>query len=303
MTSLTMELKLHWILRGAIAAEFIGHGLFGLVTKDAWLPYFGLFGIGAETAYQIMPIIGAIDIALGLIVLFSPRRSILFYMVIWGLWTALLRPLSGEPVWETLERAGNYGVPLAFLVLCGWGYSRSDWFSPVGYRALRKQTVDHLALILRFSTAVLLIGHGAFGALMQKPMLAHHFASVGLDSFVSTTLLVQFVGWFEICLGIGILIKPHKRVLLFVLVWKVLIELLYITTWAPNLTHGSAAVPTWAGSINSLAPIFEFVERFGSFAAPLALYVIENWRSVLVTRRRNILRPLSRPHTPAWRGV
>jgi hypothetical protein len=26
-------------------------------------------------------------------------------MAVWGLWTALLRPLSGEPFWETIERA------------------------------------------------------------------------------------------------------------------------------------------------------------------------------------------------------
>jgi hypothetical protein len=40
-------------------------------------------------------------------------------MALWGLWTATLRPLSGEPVWETIERAPNYLVPAAFLAVRG----------------------------------------------------------------------------------------------------------------------------------------------------------------------------------------
>ena len=36
-------------------------------------------------------------------------------LTVWGLWTASLRPLSGDSVWELVERAGNYGVP---LLLC-----------------------------------------------------------------------------------------------------------------------------------------------------------------------------------------
>jgi hypothetical protein len=50
-------------------------------------------------------------------------------MVFWGFQTACLRPLGGEPVWEFLERGGNFGVPLALLVLMGAGRSLADWFS------------------------------------------------------------------------------------------------------------------------------------------------------------------------------
>lgn len=37
----------------------------------------------------------------------------LAWMLLWCLWTALLRPLSGQGWWEFLDRAGNYGVRLA----------------------------------------------------------------------------------------------------------------------------------------------------------------------------------------------
>ena len=36
---------LYWMLRIACAAEFIGHGAFGVITKADWVPYFGVVGI------------------------------------------------------------------------------------------------------------------------------------------------------------------------------------------------------------------------------------------------------------------
>jgi hypothetical protein len=66
-----------------------------------------------------MPVVGSVDIFLGFLVLLKPIRAALIYMAVWGLWTALLRPLSGEPFWETIERAPNYLVPLALLYLRG----------------------------------------------------------------------------------------------------------------------------------------------------------------------------------------
>src|SRR5947207_10742670 len=97
-----------WLLRLACGLEFIGHGAFGVMTKAAWVPYFGTLGIPEDWAYRLMPAIGSVDIALGSLVLLKPIRAALLYMTIWGLWTALLRPLSGEPFWETIERAPNY---------------------------------------------------------------------------------------------------------------------------------------------------------------------------------------------------
>ena len=72
-----------------------------------------------------MPVVGMVDITLGFLVLFKPVRLALLYMAVWGLWTACLRPLAGEALWETIERAPNYLVPLALLYLRGrpprWG--------------------------------------------------------------------------------------------------------------------------------------------------------------------------------------
>jgi len=90
------EWWIHWILRIAVAGEFIGHGAFGILGKEAWLAYYDVFGISAATGRDLMPLTGALDIALGVLVLVYPVRAALLYMACWGLFTAALRPLAGE---------------------------------------------------------------------------------------------------------------------------------------------------------------------------------------------------------------
>jgi hypothetical protein len=92
----TVEWKLHWLFRLALCGEFVGHGAFGLMTKQAWVPYFTLFGLPEGWAWTLMPVVGSVDIVLGLLALVAPTRAGLLYMGCWGLFTALLRPLAGE---------------------------------------------------------------------------------------------------------------------------------------------------------------------------------------------------------------
>src|ERR1700733_1922353 len=98
--------RMHITLRVASAMCFIGHGAFGIITKPIWFNYFAVFGIGHDLAYHLMPVLGTVDILLGLSLLFYPTRAVLAWLVGWGAVTALLRPLSGESVGEFIERAG-----------------------------------------------------------------------------------------------------------------------------------------------------------------------------------------------------
>ena len=118
---------LHWLLRLACALEFLGHGAFGVLTKPAWVAYYGVVGIPEAWAYRLMPLTGGVDLFLGFLVLLKPVRAALLYMAVWGLWTALLRPLAGEPLWETIERAPNYLIPAALLYLRGVPTDRRSW--------------------------------------------------------------------------------------------------------------------------------------------------------------------------------
>src|SRR5919197_3672026 len=140
--TLPLERKLHWLLRVGVVGCLIGHGAYGLLTKEAWVPYFGVVGINRAWAYWLMPWIGVMDISLGLTMAVVPLPIVLLHLTVWGLWTALLRPLSGDSVWECVERAGNYGVPLAFLVLAGVPRRLCGWFTPAWPSAMRPLTVD-----------------------------------------------------------------------------------------------------------------------------------------------------------------
>ncbi len=107
-----------WILRIAVAGEFIGHGAFALQGKKQWIGWFANFGVGDPViATQLLFIIGIIDICIALSVLVRPLRFVLLWAAVWGFWTALIRPLVGEPVWDFVERWANWGAPLALYIL------------------------------------------------------------------------------------------------------------------------------------------------------------------------------------------
>ena len=121
--------KVEWILRIAVAGEFIGHGVFALQQKAGWLKYFEAVGIGPEQAFMLMPIIGAMDIILAILVLVKPIRIAVLWMAFWGLITALIRwPIGPDPVWDFVERWANWGAPLALLFLIGWPNNGREWF-------------------------------------------------------------------------------------------------------------------------------------------------------------------------------
>ena len=118
-----------WVLRVAVAGEFFGHGVFALQGKKAWVEWFSVFGISdVGLATQLLFFFGMVDVALAILVLIKPIRLALLWMAFWGLWTAILRPIVGEPIWDFVERWANWGAPLALLLLLGWPKSWREWF-------------------------------------------------------------------------------------------------------------------------------------------------------------------------------
>jgi hypothetical protein len=259
--TLPLEHQLHWILRLGVVGCFIGHGAYGFLTKEAWVPYFGVVGIDHTWAYRLMPWIGAMDVSLGLTMAVVPLRIVPLYLTIWGFWTAALRPLSGDSVWEFVERAGNYGVPLAFLVLAGIPSRLHSWFAPAWPSTLSLLSAAQARVIhwiLRLTTCLLLLGHGALGILNNKPELTVHYASIGLQNIMVRGLsLTQLIGGVEIVLAIAALIAPLPSLLISICLWKMGTETLFIT---------SGSLP------------FEWIERAGSYSAPLALYILGDRR-------------------------
>lgn len=121
--------KIEWVLRIAVAGEFIGHGIFALQGKKAWIGWINqLTGAEIGTAAAILTLVGLADLLVALIVLVHPIRAAVLWAAFWGFWTALVRPLVGEPIWDFVERWANWGAPLALLLLLGWPKNWKEWF-------------------------------------------------------------------------------------------------------------------------------------------------------------------------------
>ncbi|OGN14415.1 MAG: hypothetical protein A3J47_03175 [Candidatus Yanofskybacteria bacterium RIFCSPHIGHO2_02_FULL_43_22] len=124
-----MYKKVEWVLRIAVAGEFIGHGVFALQGRQAWIDWFSIFGISdANLAAQLLFFIGLTDVILALLILIKPVRLALLWMAFWGFWTALMRPIAGDSIFEFIERWANWGAPLALLLIVGWPRSIKEWF-------------------------------------------------------------------------------------------------------------------------------------------------------------------------------
>ena len=122
-------MKAQWVLRVAVAGEFLGHGVFALQGKADWIKWMSqLTGADMATAATLITAIGVLDILVAALVLLKPVRAVLLWAAFWGAWTALVRPLVGLPIWDFVERWANWGAPLALLLLMGWPKSRKDWF-------------------------------------------------------------------------------------------------------------------------------------------------------------------------------
>lgn len=143
------------------------------INKEIWLNYFAVFGIGPVMGYHVMPWLGAFDILLGVSLLLFPTRAVLLWLVIWGTITALLRPLSGEPFAEAIERAGNYGEPMVLLMISGLGGAKIKvWFSRLSPEVeLDSGRSGKVSTCLQIIVFMLLIGHGWLNLIGKKGLL------------------------------------------------------------------------------------------------------------------------------------
>lgn len=249
--------KLEWILKITVAMCFIGHGFWGTVSKPGWVELITPFGFSQSFASGSLPWIGWVDISLGILILIRPCRAWLWYAFLWTVLTATLRPIAGMSFFEVPERAGNFGIPLAFLVLVAGMCNSQSFFGKIKLRKidpnlLSDRRLRTVKLILQCSIGLLLIGHGGLVAITQKEMYVHHMAVLNITA---TPAILQIVGWFEILLGLFVTIKPNIKLLWFIFFWKIFTESLY----------------PFAGN---LVDVFETIERWGDYGGPLALMLI-----------------------------
>lgn len=247
MLRLTVDQKIYYTLRLACAMCFIGHGAFGIITKQIWCNYFGVVGIGHDEAYTLMPYVGTVDILMGISMLVYPTRAIAGWLVIWGLVTASFRPLSGEPFAEFIERAGNFGAPLVLILIQGgFKIPVKQWFARMDdHMVMDAATLKTAFGTLRILAFLLLLGHGWLN-FIEKAGLVNQYHSLGFNDPGKTA---QIVGVLETVAAFSILIRPFKNLILVFVIWKIASELFY-----PHYE------------------VFEWIERGGSYGVLLALW-------------------------------
>jgi hypothetical protein len=262
--------KMHYVLRIATAMCFIGHGAFGIITKPVWCNYFAVFGIGRNMAYQLMPVVGMVDIIMGITMLFYPVRAVAGWLVMWGAVTASLRPVSGEPFAEMIERAGNFGVPLALLLLHGISpFNIRSWFKRISPCAtVAAASIKQVKMCLQAVVFLLLLGHGWLN-IIEKNSLLGQYTSLG---FSSPAQVAHIIGIAEIGAAFMVLIRPARPLLLVFFIWKAFSELFY-----PHYE------------------IFEWVERGGSYGSILALWLVVK-PGVAKTKRQFLLNLSLKPN-------
>lgn len=65
-----------------------------------------------------MPVIGLLDVIVAFICLFMNSCPLIYcWAFVWGLATAMMRPLAGESIFGLVERTGNFCPALALIWL------------------------------------------------------------------------------------------------------------------------------------------------------------------------------------------
>ncbi len=113
-----------------------------------------------------------------------------------------------------------------------------------------EKAVHAARTVLVCTTGFLLLGHGALMAIAQKDVFAYQF--LVLD-YPLTKETLAIAGWAEIAMGLIVFFRQTAWFLALIFVWKVLSECIYPL---------------------SGFPVWEFVERAGSYGAPLALILL-----------------------------
>jgi hypothetical protein len=129
----------------------------------------------------------------------------------------------------------------------------------------QRETPLQVAWILRIGVAMEFIGHGALG-IGHVPAWIPYFGVVGIQSHAAFKLM-PLVGAADVALGLAVLIRPVRRVILYMAAWGLFTAIL----------RPLAGESGW-----------EAVERAGNFGAAAALFLMEGGGGALddTTRAR-----------------
>ena len=115
-----------FLIRFTVGLTFVGHGIECLMEHPKFTDFliegFGMgFGmeLTEETAIQILILIGAVDIVLGITGLIKPRVWIYSWMAFWGLLTAAARVMyfQWDGIFPMLLRSAHWALPTIAVLM------------------------------------------------------------------------------------------------------------------------------------------------------------------------------------------
>lgn len=112
-----MILNPNLILRLGGGICFVGHGVLALTAKAGFVNLLGTFGLDETSAILLLKLIGCLDIAVGLLILFKPTKLVLRWAMLWTGLTILAWGIHGDSIWDLFRRATYLTTPLALLFL------------------------------------------------------------------------------------------------------------------------------------------------------------------------------------------
>lgn len=126
MTKLLANSALVLRIGGGIC--FIGHGVLALSGKTGFIGLLGTFGLDPIQALALLKVIGALDVLVGLLILFKPNKLVLQWAIAWTSLTIIAWGIHGDSLMDLARRATYMTTPLALLIML---YRRSGSFEQV----------------------------------------------------------------------------------------------------------------------------------------------------------------------------
>lgn len=108
---------IEYLFRFGIGMTFFGHGVMAINGNPNWFQYLEVVGINSKVALNTLLSIGIIDVVVALFLVIKPYKAIIIWAIFWTFLTALIRPISGEPIWTFVERGIIWLSPIALLKL------------------------------------------------------------------------------------------------------------------------------------------------------------------------------------------
>lgn len=115
-----------WALQFSIFLIFLSHGIGCFLKNGVYIDYILNFfrdytsiSLKQNDAELLLDIIGIVDVIVAILVLIKPFKSLLYWLIFWGLLTALLRILDASILnyVEFLIRVPHFGLPLLLLLI------------------------------------------------------------------------------------------------------------------------------------------------------------------------------------------